>query len=414
MSMIFETHIASNQTNAFQNKCDVFSKQCAVLLGFFVPVSTFVTQLLLLLLVISWFLAGDLKEKAAFIVKHPVSRMALLFFGVFIVGALYSHASSADSMSMLHKISKLLYLPFLLPVMQEQKWRRATMLAFLSAMLLTVILSVLRTYTGLSFVINPRFSGTAIFKDSIFTNLMMAFASFMTGHLFLNQKDFLKRIGLGVLLVSLIFYVLFMSAGRSGYVVFSVLWLLFAAQRLSLKGVIVGFLGLAILLSVTYFHSAVFQTRWLSVVSDFNRYTAGDSDNSIGERLEFLKNTWQLSKEQLWFGHGTGSFKEIYRNHSAQNHLVRTRNPHNEYINILFQLGLFGLIALIGFFVFLFKWSFALPRLEKWIGQGIILAIAIGCLANSWLMDFTSGYLFIVVLACCFGALTFKKDFQRE
>ncbi|HQY22433.1 MAG TPA: O-antigen ligase family protein [Gammaproteobacteria bacterium] len=414
MSAILEAHIESNKINAFQNRCDLFSKQCAVLLGFFVPVSTFATQVVLFLLLASWFLAGSLKEKGQFIVNHPVARITFLFFGVFVIGTLYSQASWVDSLWMLEKIGKLLYLPFLLPIMQEKKWRRAGMLAFLSAMLLTLILSLLKIYAGLPIVINPRFSGAAIFKDTIFTNLMMAFASFMVGHLFLNQTHFLKRIGLGILLATLVFYILFMGTGRSGYVVFSVLWLLFALQRSSLKGVAIGFLSLAILLSFAYFNSPVFQTRCLDVLADFDQHTAGNSDNSIGQRLEFLNHTWQLSKERLWFGHGTGSFKEIYQNYSAMNHLTRTQNPHNEYINTLFQLGLFGVTVFVGFFVVLFKWSFALPRSEKWFAQGIILAIATGCLANSWLMDFTSGYFFVMILVFCFGALNLKKDFQCE
>ncbi len=91
--------------------------------------------------------------------------------------------------------------------------------------------------------------------------------------------------------------------------------------------------------------------------------------------------------------------------------LMNTQNPHNEYINILFQLGVVGLTAFIGFFVFLFKTARRLPPLEKWFAQGIILAIATGCFANSWLMDFTSGYLFVMIIAFCFGALTLKKDF---
>jgi O-antigen ligase len=403
-----------NKINAFQNRCDVFSKQCAVLLGFFVPISTFATQVVLFLLIASWFLAGGVKEKGRFILSHPVARVTFLLFGVFVIGTLYSQAAWADSLWMLEKVGKLLYIPFLLPIMQEKKWRRAAFFAFLSAMLLTVGVGILKTYAGISVFTNTRIAPSCVFKDHIFTNLMMAFASFMVGHFLLNQKSFFRRVGLGVLLVSLVFYILFMSEGRSGYVVFSVLWLLWALQRSSLKGLGIGLLGLAILLSFAYFNSFVFHTRCLSVLADFDQHTAGNSHNSIGERLEFLSQTWQLSKERLWFGHGTGSFKEIYQNHSAMNHLTRTENPHNEYMNTLFQLGLFGVTAFVGFFVCLVKWSFALPRSEKWFAQGIILAIGTGCLANSWLMDFTSGYFFVMIIAFCFGALNLKKDFHCE
>ncbi|HXH54288.1 MAG TPA: O-antigen ligase family protein [Gammaproteobacteria bacterium] len=403
-----------HKVNAFQNRCDVLSKQCAVLLGFFVPISTFATHVVLFLLVASWFLAGGLKEKAQIIVSHPVARIAFLLFGAFVIGALYSEAPWADRLWMLEKVGKLLYIPFLLPIIQEKKWRYAALFAFLSAMLLTVSTGFLKTYAGVSIFTHTRIGPSGIFKDHIFTNLMMAFASFMVAHFLLNQTNFFKRVGLSVLLISLIFYILFMSEGRSGYVVFSVLWLLWALQRSSLKGLGVGLVALTLLLSFAYFNSRVFHARCLSVLANFDQYVSGNSHNSIGERLEFLNHTWQLSKERFWFGHGTGSFKEIYKNHSAINHLTRTQNPHNEYINTLFQLGFFGITAFVGFFVYLFKWSFKLPRSEKWFAQGITLAIAIGCLANSWLMDFTSGYFFVMIIAFCFGALNLKKDFQCE
>lgn len=414
MSVVLEAPIQSHKIKSFQDTCDLLSKQCTVLLGFFVPISTFATHLVLFLLVATWFLAGGLKEKVQFIISHPIMRITMLFFGVFIIGALYSTAPYPDRVDMLGKIAKLLYIPFLLPIMTEQKWRRAALLAFLSAMLLTLSLSMLKTYMGISIFANARLASNCIFKDNIFTNLMMAFASFIVGHFLLEETHFFRRVGLGVLLASLIFYVLFMSEGRSGYVVFSVLCLLWGIQRSGFKGLGIGLLGLSILLSIAYFNSNIFYVRCVAVLADIHQYTAGDAHNSMGERLEFLNHTWQLSKEHLWFGHGTGSFKSLYQHYATMHNLILTRNPHNEYINILFQLGLFGLTALIGFFGVLFKQSFRLPSLEKWFAQGIILAIATGCLANSWLMDFTSGYFFVMIVAFCFGALTLKKDLFCE
>ena len=83
MSAILETQIQSHKINAFQDICDLFSKQCAVLLGFFVPVSTFATHVVLFCLIASWFLAGGLKENTVY---HKSSRFShnILLFGVFV------------------------------------------------------------------------------------------------------------------------------------------------------------------------------------------------------------------------------------------------------------------------------------------------------------------------------------------
>lgn len=394
----------------FHENCDIFSKQCAVLLGFTLPISTFATHVVLFFLMIAWFLAGNLKEKVDIISHHPVVRLALVLFGVFIIGALYSHAPYADSFWMVEKMGKVLYIPFLLPIMQEKKWRRAALLAFLSAMLLTFGLSLLKMYGGMPMITNERFTTACVFKDHIFTNLMMAFASFMVAHYFLNQKNSLMRVVLGILLIGVVFYILFMSVGRSGYVVFAALWLLLGLQRASVRGFGLGLLGLVVLLGFAYHTSTVFQDRVLVITKNVQQYTAGDSKTSVGERLEFLNQTWQLSKAHPWFGYGTGSFKEIYRTHALENHMRMTDNPHNEYLHILFQLGIFGLATFLGLFFFLSRWTFLLSGLEKWFAQGIIVAMAVGCFANAWLMDFTSGYFFVFIIACCFGALNFKKD----
>ncbi len=409
MSTVFEAHIQENKTS-FQEGCDLFSKQCAVLLGFVVPISTFATQVVLLFLIISWFLAGSLKEKIQLILNHPISQATIFFFAAFMVGSLYSKAPYGDNVWMLEKMGKLLYIPFLLPIMQSEKWRRAALVAFLGAMVLTLGLSLLKVYSGIP-LFSTRFTTTCVFRDHIFTNLMMAFASFMVGHLLLSQKSILIRVGLGVLLVGLVFYILFMSQGRSGYVVFSVLCLLWGLQRSSIKGLVIGCLSLGLLLGLAYFNSHAFQERITFVKQDVEKYTNGDPHTSVGERLEFLNQTWQLSKQRLWFGYGTGSFKTVYQDHATKNQLIPSSNPHNEYLNILFQLGLFGLAVFIGFFVFLLKSSFALPCPEKWFAQGIIGAMMTGCLANSWLMDFTSGYFFVMIVAFCFGALKLKKGF---
>ena len=95
------------------------------------------------------------------------------------------------------------------------------------------------------------------------------------------------------------------------------------------------------------------------------------------------------------FGSGTGSFSGEYKKIFCY-HI--TRNPHNQYIFTLVELGLPGLFALLFIIYALWKFSYSLPKLEKNLLQGVIATIFIGSLANSWLNDFTSMY-FLVTMA---------------
>lgn len=389
-----------------QNKFEQFSKQCAVLLGFVIPISTLATHIVLTALVLSWFFGGNLKEKTQYIFKHPVARITLLLFSIFLIGTTYSTAPAANIFELLDKMSKLLYLPFLLPLMTEEKWRKRVLFAFMAAIGLTLILSLFKVYGG--FFPSTRYSTACIFKDHIYTNLMMAFASFVIGHLAFNQSKIELKVALLTIVACLVFYIFFMSEGRSGYIIFAALWLLLGLQRYRLRGLWIGCLGLGLVLGLAYVGSARFEHRISLAATNLEEYVKdGYTNSSLGSRIEYIRKTWVLSKERLWLGWGTGSFKQVYQENAETNMLI-TQNPHNEYLNILIQIGLVGLCTFFGFFWIIFKKSFYLPKLEMWFAQGLLVAMMVGCFANSWLMDSTAGYFFIVFIACCFGALKLK------
>ncbi len=399
-------------TSTFQYKWDHFSKQCAVLLAFVVPISTAATNLVLLFLIPAWFLAGNLQTKAKMIGAHPIARLVLLLFGVFLLSAVYSNGSPEAVMGTLGKMAKLLYIPFLLPLMIEDKWRTKALNAFMAAMVFTLILCLLKANFNLP--IGNKFGNDCVFKDHIYTSLLMAFASFIAGHSLLNNVAPLKRWVGGALLGSMIFYLLFMNTGRSGQVVFIALWVLLCLQRFALRYISLGLLGLVLLIGFAYAGSKPFQQTSALAIQNVEHYNHGMTNTSVGARLEFTVQTWKLIKQHPWLGYGVGSFKAIYQDHAKHNHLLETNNPHNEYLNIFFQTGIFGLSVFIALLVSIFKNSYRLPNREKWLAQGVMLVMLIGSIANSWLMDFTAGYFFVALMAFCFGAYQNKKDLHSE
>lgn len=394
-------------TRSWQNKWDLAYKSIGVFLAFIIPISTALANIALPLLVISFFFSGSIKNKVQFIFNHPIAKLVLLFFSILLLGSFYSNGSYEDIRESMMKMSKVLYLLFLLPIGRDERWRNFAFWAFISAMAFTLLLGILKIYAGVP--IPSRYTAACIFKNHIDTNLMMAFATFFIAHSITLDKRPLYRC-LGILSISLMsFYVLWMCEGRSGYLVFVLLWGLFCWQtfrfnNISIKYYILGISGLAILLLAVFLSSSRFQKRFNDAVSDLNLYQRGNTQTSFGQRLEFLQETWYLAKEHPWLGSGTGSFRQSYLTHSNQKGLVPTRNPHNEYLNIFFQLGALGLISFLSLLGGMIKNSFRLPKTEQHLVQGLVLAMFAGCFINSWLMDFTSGYFFIALTAFCFSA----------
>lgn len=402
MATISKAYCDINKTTGFQSRCDILSKILTVALMFSLPISTALTNVILSFLILAWFLAGNLHHKAIYIFSHPITKLVLVFYLVFVMGSLYSDALGPDISQQLWKMSKLLYILFLLPLSSEKQWRYLSFTAFFMAMVLTLILGLLKIYTGLP--IPSKFTAACVFKNHIDTNLMMAFACFILGHFLLSTHQRKLRYMACLLLALMGFYVLWLCEGRSGQIVFAALWLLLCLQRFSFKYILLGVLALAILFGGVWLGSPRFQTRLQSVGEDWVLYQSGKTDTSVGLRLEFIKESWNISQKSPWWGFGTGSFKQVYEQHAEKQGLQITRNPHNEYMNILVQLGILGLSIFLLFLLTLFKISFYLPLTERYLLQGLLASFTIGCLGNSWLMDFTSGYFFVTSIALCLAA----------
>lgn len=403
-------HSAEHKTHQMNraDKCDWFAHGALILAVFFLPLSTNFFYLFLISSMILFFLSGDIKQKAILCMQHPLARVCVGFYLLFIVAGCYSQGSSQDILFGYNKMAKLLYIPMFLILMREQKWRWAGLLAFMLSMVFSLLMGVLKWKFMFPLLYFRHASPATVFKSYIDTNLMMAFSVFILAQgLFLNIPQRFKY-GMISLMVPMTLYVLWLSEGRSGYVTFMALWILFCFQHLNVRKTLLALLGLSLLFGSAFLCSTTFQERMYKIPREIKLYQEGEQFTSVGIRMQFVKNTFDLASERPIFGWGTGSFNKIYNEYAKQNNQFDTRNPHNEYLNVFFQLGGLGLVYLMGFFGVILWVSFKLPLFEGHIIQGALLAMMIGCLANSWLMDSTAGYFFIIMFGLCAAALPLK------
>ncbi len=374
------------------------------LLAFMIPISTTGAHVLLGLCFISWLLhvRRDLGSALNSMLSEPVTRAILGLLAFFVVGTLYSEAPWADIKTSLFKMGKWLYLPFLVSLIRQSHRKSWVIDALVWSMMLTLFLAILKINHVISWW-PVRFTETCVFKDHIFTNLMMSFTAFILAHKAADASGLGKRISFITLFVGSVYYVLFMSEGRSGYIMFILLWVFFCFQKQKGRYRILGMAMLISLLLLAGFYFSTFQRRILQVVhtAALVQISPSKDDKSIRERLVFIENTLTCIKIHPWFGSGTGSFKTVYAKNALNRQWPMTANSHNEYLNISLQLGIAGLGALLWFFYTLYKSIAALQRPEQYYAQGLLGMMVVGCMGNAWLMDFTSGCFFMVCLAAC-------------
>jgi O-antigen ligase len=72
-------------------------------------------------------------------------------------------------------------------------------------------------------------------------------------------------------------------------------------------------------------------------------------------------------------------------------------NPHNEFFLMGVQLGLLGIALFVWFLVAIARACRRLDKLAGMVVGGYLLAFVLGCFANSLLLNFTEGNLFILL-----------------
>ncbi|MBL8541679.1 MAG: glycosyl transferase family 2, partial [Betaproteobacteria bacterium] len=88
----------------------------------------------------------------------------------------------------------------------------------------------------------------------------------------------------------------------------------------------------------------------------------------------------------------TGGFSLAYGERVKGTGRVDPGHPHSEYLLMAAQLGVVGLVAFVGMLVT--HWRVARrvsPPLDRSLATGLVLAMALGCLFNTLLLDHSEG-----------------------
>ena len=108
-----------------------------------------------------------------------------------------------------------------------------------------------------------------------------------------------------------------------------------------------------------YLTSDLFQERVDAAVKNTTYYSENKT-SSVGQRITFALNSWEVIKKNPIIGVGTGDFPIEYKKINKINSpgLRNTTNPHNMYTLVAMQLGALGIISMLSIFYYQMKLSF--------------------------------------------------------
>ncbi len=119
-----------------------------------------------------------------------------------------------------------------------------------------------------------------------------------------------------------------------------------------------------------------------------NRECGRVENTSIGPRMVFWENTWQIIKQNPVLGVGTGDFPAEYeqvRQKRTPNHWKDVNNPHNMYLMILAQSGIVGLAVVLTFFGCLLRRALPSPGVNAKITVGLVCFFLLIMMSDAYL-----------------------------
>jgi O-antigen ligase len=377
----------------------------AIALGATIPISTSATEVVLILLLVCWLLSGDYLARFRAIGRNRVAVLAVVMFGVYLIGLSYSPAPLPEAANALWKYRKLLYIPVLVTVFADPWTRRHALRAFILAMLVTLAASFLVSWGLLaSRWGNP--SDCAVFKNHIAQNTLMAFFVGVLANRACCANR-LRWLYAGITLLAA-YNVLFMVTGRTGHLILFALVCLLMYQRKGLRGLAWAAVLVAGVAAVTYNLSDGFRRRvnlTMQEAADYYYWQNDSPDSSVGRRLAFYRTSALIALHRPILGTGTGSFRVEFKKLPENQGKSPSANPHSVYFGTLVQVGLLGLGLLLYWLYVQWIYSRRLPPELATLARAVVVTLAVGGLVNSLISSTAEGWLYCYFTAFCFAGL---------
>lgn len=384
------------------------ARACAIALGFSIPISVALDNVLLALILVLWLISLNYRAKSAQISRNQVALAAIALFALLIIGLGYGTREPGDGLRYLGKYADLAFIPILVTLFNSENARRQAWYAFAAAMVATLVLSYL-LWAGLMSqgeLIGNDPLVAAVFKKYLTQNVLMAYAAFLFIYLGRSARFSALRYIWWALAVLAIANVALVIPGRTGQVILLTLMVYLAYSLWRWKGALLITSIIVILIVMGGINYRLSQTfnEWKAWRPGEITYTA------TGERLEFYHNSFNIALAHPLIGSGTGSFPKVYADHIKSNTMTITDNPHNEYLNIAIQTGVAGLLLLLYLFCCVWRAAALLPAtFERHLARGLVITFVIGCMFNSLLMDHVEGLFFAWASGVLFSSLKFPQ-----
>jgi O-antigen ligase len=404
--------------SAYHENMDKWAKLSLTALFLAFPVSLAMSNVLLALMLLFWVLAGRFRMRWDSVKHSPLTLPALIIYGLILLGALYSPASSREIWLHLGKYSKFLIVIVVVTLLQESVWRHRCWTAFQAAMFVVLASTYANIWLDLPWSVTHNQGLGAdhtVFHDHIAQGVMMSLFILVT-----LQRAWLERASARAwfwLTVAILGAgsVTHLTGSRTGFLslIAGLLAMgLTVVPRRWRMGLAISAVVVAGLLVVS---SSRLQERSLQGWSEARGSDQGEI-TSVGARLRM----WEISLEHIAthpvFGTGTGSYHEMMRKALNDDAWCATAcaHPHNQFLFFGVEHGLLGIFALVFYFYRPIRHAKALGPGNQALLMGFLAIFAVDCMTHGAMWLARENFFFSLMLALLVAAYRPPADFNTE
>jgi hypothetical protein len=363
------------------------------------PWSTSATSILLAI----WLIALIPTLEWAQLRRELLSPAGGLPVALFLLGALgmsWADVTWHERLGGMSGFVRLLAIPLLMVQFRRSNKGYPVLTGFLIACILLLVASVIVFYWP-NIHVRPQGNEGVPAKSYIVQSLEFTICAAVLFDLAINrarQRQWKISAAFTVLAFAFLGDIFFITTGRTALVIVPVLVLLYGFRYSGLRGILIaGVIGFLVAVLV-WISSPYTRERVMGIFSETELYEQQNEATSSGLRIVYWIKSIHMIESAPLLGHGTGSIVDQFRRAAVgQTGALSdpSKNPHNQTFAVGIQLGLLGIAVLWAMWIsqLVVFWS---PGTLTWIGLVIVTSNIVGSLFNSFIFDFTEGWIYVI------------------
>ncbi len=383
-----------------------------VLVAVTLPYQIQLNSFLIILLGVAWLAQGNLTSKWNQLRNQPLAFVFASYFFICLFGLLYT-SNLREGINRIEISLSILLFPL---IFSTSHYSQREQNLVLKSFLFTCAVASLYCFgfalyrhinEGLSFnflyafitgtdpdepygghYFSYQYLAQAIHIHAVYLSMYIVFAMFICYFIYLKNwrrlSFFRKGAVTGVLLVLTI--TLFSLASRTQIFVFFVLLTAAVVHNLLthvIKPKHLVPLGLVVLLGIALIISNPLTTYRYKDIFSMEQTLSDGNISSVGLRIKLWSSAWKIARNSPFLGMGTGdgqdSLNDVYRKQGYDETFIGL-NTHNQYLQILVEIGLLGLTVITAIILISFQYSI---KHKNHLHLTLLVVVFVGCMSEN-------------------------------